>query len=463
MKDDQKDNRRLLIIVVGVIGGLLLCVGVGIALNKVLSRNSAARAATQAAATIIDLLPVEPGTPRSPAEETAAAQTLAAQPPEVQTAVAQTASMQTATAQTAAAQTLAAQGAAGQTAAAQTAAARTIIALSATPTWTRSATFTPTRTFTPFPTVTRRPSSSPTLTYTRSRTATPTPSVTLTRSATPTGTVTLLTPTVSFTVTSTATATHTATVTSTPTQTPTATATATPTRVPGACENVLFPLASGRAWVYNANIRGSPYLMEMDSRNVTDRRASVDFWNVTRSVVSSGLVSCSSGALINMPLFLFDLTLDSFLNGDVTAQYLSGLAAPSQAMFEASGWNYSWSGEYLLNGSGTAPFQGNTYTVEFNDSDLIMTCQTAGFEPVTVPAGSFPSALKVVCGYDAPATLGVGGATFTGRVMATTTQWFAPYVGMLRARVDSLSIHYVIYDLIINVTATAELQMYVFP
>ncbi len=171
------------------------------------------------------------------------------------------------------------------------------------------------------------------------------------------------------------------------------------------------------------------------------------------------------GAFGPPPLFLFDIVSSSFLDGQITTQYQSGLAAPSQAMFEASSWNLSWIGEYRLNGSGTAVFQGNTYEVTFDQADLIMSCQTAGFESVSVPAapGVFPNALKVVCNYDTPATLGLGGAVFTGRLMATTTQWFGLYTGMLRAQVDSLSLHYVIYDLFINVTANAQLQTYVFP
>ena len=495
MKEKDKDSRRLLLIIVSVVGALLLCVGLGIGVNGVLGRNSAARQATRAASTIINLLPIQPGTPLSPAQQTAAAQTLAAQPPAVQTAVAQTLAaqappaqtaaaqtasvqtavavqtgvvrtvaaqtaavqtsaaqtvtaqflasqspvVQTAAAQTAAAQTLAAAQTAvvrtivAQTAAAQTSVARTSVARTAAAQTLAALSATPTFTRTPLPTVTRIPSVTPSPTWTA------------------TGTITLTTPT------------ETETPTLTPTTTATPTDTATPTPVPGPCENVLFPLASGRAWVYNASIQGRPYVMEMDSRNVTSRRASVDFWNITRSAVSSGTVSCSDGSLINMPLFLFDITIDTFLNGDVSAQYLSGLAAPSQAILEANSWNYGWSGEYLLNGGGTAPFQGNTYSVTFANSDLIMTCQTAGFEAVTVPAGSFPSALKVGCSYDVPATVTVGGTTFIGRVMASTTQWFVPNLGMVQAQVDSAKIHYLIVDIVFTVTANTQLQTYVFP
>lgn len=479
----NKDGRRLLFIVVIVVISLFACLGIGFSVNNMISKSRDAKATAQAAATIIDLLPIEPGTPRSPAEETAAAQTLAAAPPAVQTAVAQTvvalpaaqtataqaaatqtalaiqtgvvrtamaqtAAVQTSVVQTAAAQTLAMQPPATQTAAAQTAAAQTVAAVQTAAARTSVARTAAARTAT-VQTAAAQTAAAQTLaalSATPTFTRTPLPTVTRNPSDTFTSTMTVATPT--------------GTPTRSRTYTPTNSATPTATRVPGACENVLFPLASGRYWVYDANIRSNSYVMEMDSRNVTDSRANVDFWNITRSIVSSGMVNCNSGALVNMPLFLFDMTVDSFLNGDVNAQYLGGLAAPSRAMFEDYDWNLRWIGHYWLNGSGTAPFQGNTYSVEFDGSELIMTCDTAGFEAVTVTAGSFPSALKVVCSYDTPATVGLNGAFFTGRLMATTTQWFALDVGMLRAQVDSLSIHYVIYDLIVNVTATAELQTY---
>jgi hypothetical protein len=474
----MKDNRRLLIIIISIVGSLFICVGVGIAVNGAVARNAASQEQTRAAATILDLLPIQPGTPLAPAEQTAAAQTLAAQPPEVQTAVAQTAAIYTAAAQTAAAQTLAAQGAAGQTALAQTAAAQTVIALSATPTWTRSATPTASRTYTPFPTVTRR-TPSPTHTYTPSWTVSLTPSRTRTATRTQTGTLpsptpswtasTTLTPSSTSSRTATSTPSDTGTPTSTPSLSSTATFTPTATRTPGPCENVLFPLRAGRAWIYDVAISGvttTSYEMELDVFSVISQRANLDVWSRSGSVslVSSGSVSCSNGALINMPLFLFDILVDRVLDGQVNAQYLSGVAAPSRATFETNNWNLGWDGDYLLNGSGSAVLQGNSYSVTFTDSELVMSCQTAGFETAVAPAGTFPNSLKVVCQYDAPAAVSFNGVNFTGSLIAATTQWFAPDIGLINAQIDSASLHYMgVFDITIRVQVDVGLNSITFP
>jgi hypothetical protein len=84
--------------------------------------------------------------------------------------------------------------------------------------------------------------------------------------------------------------------------------------------------------------------------------------------------------------------------------------------------------------------------------------------PTPSPAGTFPNSLKVVCDYDTPAVVSFNGTTFTGSLIATTTQWFAPDIGMINAQIDSATLHYMgIFDVSIRVRANVQLNYYVFP
>jgi hypothetical protein len=78
-------------------------------------------------------------------------------------------------------------------------------------------------------------------------------------------------------------------------------------------------------------------------------------------------------------------------------------------------------------------------------------------EPVTVPAGNFPQAIKVLHNFSLPATITLPTGGVGGSLTLYTTQWYEPYVGLLRAQVDSASLSITGQEMSISMQSTVEL------
>jgi len=298
-----------------------------------------------------------------------------------------------------------------------------------------------TSTFTVTPTI--APGATASNTFTPTATLTLRPGTTAVRTATPTATTHIAITT----------STSTSTSTRTPTPTPSATSVQSSSQP---CDNVLYPVRVGQTWLYQINAQGHSTQAVMVVAAVSGQTGKVDLFNQASGAFSESLVTCSNGAILNFPSILGFL-LFSDGTGAMNVQYVSGLLAPSQTTFENSNWNTSWSGQYRLSGQLSVPFQGQTITVIMNDSVLTLNCHTAGFEPVSVTAGSAAQALKVICSASSPVTLTVNGSNVSGTVSGQTTQWFALHTGLLKLHVDSTSFNVVGLSLPVNVAGSVEL------
>jgi hypothetical protein len=231
------------------------------------------------------------------------------------------------------------------------------------------------------------------------------------------------------------------------------------------CNNPLYPLKAGNSWSYKVTARGNSYLVDMSVPSVSGSQALVNLSNQATHLSSQAAVDCENGAIRNFPWMAASMLFNQTINGSMSAQYVSGLLAPSQPTFANNNWNLTWNGQYTLTGSGTVEFQGNKYALSLNQAPLALNCHTLGsgaaaFEPITVAAGSFPSALKVICSMQTQATLKANGYTVTGNVTGQSTQWFGPGVGLLKMQVDSANIQYLIFTAPLNVSGGLELQRY---
>jgi hypothetical protein len=70
-----------------------------------------------------------------------------------------------------------------------------------------------------------------------------------------------------------------------------------------------------------------------------------------------------------------------------------------------------------------------------------LACQTAGtgsaaFETVTVAAGTYANAVKVICSLSVQANINVNGSNYSGTFTGNTTQWFAQNVGLVKLQTD---------------------------
>jgi hypothetical protein len=116
--------------------------------------------------------------------------------------------------------------------------------------------------------------------------------------------------------------------------------------------------------------------------------------------------------------------------------------SPAYASFAEKNWIMDWQPEYETEDAAFIKNQmGGPDLNVLQASPINLSFQMDGSrEPVTVPAGNFPQAIKVSNSFSLPTsiTLPTGGAG--AKLSVNTTQWYEPYVGLVRAQVDSVSL-----------------------
>jgi len=197
---------------------------------------------------------------------------------------------------------------------------------------------------------------------------------------------------------------------------------------------------AGYEWNYQVTARSRSGEVHMKVLSVDGSQGLVAVQNQSRGLNGQTYVVCDRDIIINFPSLNAELLLGNALDGTMRADYVSGVLAPNEAAFAGNNWALAWSGRYLISGSGMVKFRGSDFNLVLNPSDITMTCQTlasgeAAFESVTVTAGTF-RALKVVCVGQGQGLGTINGSPITGWVTAQSTQWFAPYVGLVKMRSD---------------------------
>ena len=242
--------------------------------------------------------------------------------------------------------------------------------------------------------------------------------------------------------------------TSTPmaTSTPSATSTDTPTSTPvpsGPCDNPLVPLVTGSTWEYRVTGSGEPApftlkaLEQQEKGNLTIGVEIIDHKNA-RDIQEQ--VICQAGVIVNFPLYLLSMFLVDHLKGILNTYHVneSASSAPGYATFQAGDWSHAWEPQYLLEEKVFMknPLGGDDLYVPFSTQVDLFFRAEGQFESVEVPAGSYPQALVVKADYHLPVTVFQGGAGNTGSVDIYTTQWYVPFLGLVRAQVDTVTLSY---------------------
>jgi hypothetical protein len=211
----------------------------------------------------------------------------------------------------------------------------------------------------------------------------------------------------------------------------------------GPCANVLYPFIEGRQWVYEKtrlDESGSTPLRSKFSISVveiTDSRTILNSLDMATGVTTQATVDCQEGALTNIPMVLVGSILGDNLVRDIQVDYVSGVFAPRSEELEASNWNMTWEGEYVVSGVITLTADGVPVTITLNNSPMTLTWQNAGQETLTVPAGTFEDAYKVRGTIRVAASINYAGLTGIGTLTFEIAQWFTPYVGLLKTETVS--------------------------
>lgn len=241
----------------------------------------------------------------------------------------------------------------------------------------------------------------------------------------------------------------TATLVPTSTQTevpPTPTATNTP--VPsGPCDNPLMSLNVGNRWLYQStNPDGSSQrvLQVMRWDESVGLNAVITMENLATGVVDEDWVTCKQGEIEDFPLFFTSMMLDSYLDGVFNTYYESGTYSPAYAVFVENDWMYAWEARYLTE-EGMC-FRNSAFgSVCINrSSSMKLLFETEGvYESVTVPAGTFPQALKVSYTIRMPATVTTSTLATSAPLTVRTTQWYVPFLGLVKSQIDSAGLEYI--------------------
>lgn len=251
--------------------------------------------------------------------------------------------------------------------------------------------------------------------------------------------------------------------TATSTQTmppPTDTPTSTPTPVPdGPCDNPLVPLGVGNKWTYRATNQNGENLYTLESlerRDTTYAIVLVELSSQKSDETAQELVICEDGAILKLPLFVMNMLFVDALDGFLPTYQTKGVYAPAFSTFMENDWNMEWEVEHDTEDSAVIqnPSVGpDIYLLKGYPIKLLFQMDGTR-EPVTVPAGEFPMALKVHHEFGVSVSLPDG----TGRYLKFyTTQWYEPYVGLVRAQVDSASLRSGTQESFIPMQSTLEL------
>ncbi|MBE0671103.1 MAG: hypothetical protein IH588_10985 [Anaerolineales bacterium] len=235
------------------------------------------------------------------------------------------------------------------------------------------------------------------------------------------------------------------TVTATLTLAPTATITPTATPVPeGPCVSPFLPLITGNEWTYRATSRSGESLYKLRTLGRNDGRniiIMVEFADLKHEVTVVEPVVCMDGAVENFPLFVMSMHFADYLEKDFNTYHDKGIYAPSYQTFVGNDWVMDWDLDYLTESSTQLknPVDGQTLSVLQSSFIKLFFEMDGAREMVTVPVGSYPQALKVQSTFSFPVTLLLLDESVGGTLTVNTTQWYEPYVGLVRAQVDSAS------------------------
>ena len=250
--------------------------------------------------------------------------------------------------------------------------------------------------------------------------------------------------------TPTPTATLTPTNTPTPTKTLTPTNTATPTSTPvpnGPCDNPLLPLGKGNQWFYRVTTsRGESRfsLMSLGIQNGANIVALVEYSDQKNNLAITKPVICEEGAIVNYPLFVINMLFSDYLDKYISAYHESGDYAPNYQSLTQDNWVLDWQADYLTeNGAFIRNPSGETdLYIPVNTQIELSYSMDSVWELATAPAGNFPQALKITQNIALPVTLTTAGSgSGTGDILKiSTTQWYVPYIGLVRAQVSSANL-----------------------
>ena len=220
-------------------------------------------------------------------------------------------------------------------------------------------------------------------------------------------------------------------------------------------------MAAGQKWVYQTTTSNRTDILNMNVLSVNNSQGNVQVINQSTGSTKQVQIQCVGDVIRSSPFMSLDVLFGNSLDSTVTASYVSGVLAPNESAFLNNNWALAWSSQYVVSGTTSINRNGAQLSATLNNSPATLNCQTlstgeAAFETVTVAAGTF-RALKVVCSEQAQVTTNLNGVSVTGMAEGRSTQWFAPYIGLVKMQVDYAAVK--IFDISFSLLTDNNLQL----
>ena len=194
----------------------------------------------------------------------------------------------------------------------------------------------------------------------------------------------------------------------------------------GPCANILFPTAAGTTWNY-------------------------DLYGNTTTTFTRSILSADETGFTGQDVFPEDKTIHAWKWKCTHGNLLGPSIDDSPAAPGATGWPFDPSMKVatLENTGTTLPFEvhvgdGWTQTTRLEGSriengksvttslEVTRTCTAARSETITVPAGTFDG-VRIDCQIEQTIVVTPGGATRPTQFSYSTTDWYAPDVGLVKS------------------------------
>jgi hypothetical protein len=218
-----------------------------------------------------------------------------------------------------------------------------------------------------------------------------------------------------------------------------------PSPVPeGQCANPLVPLLPGYKWTYASTGTARPSRVEISVISVGSSKANLQIMDVDQETATQAAAGCVQGAIIDFPPIFFRMLLADIMNAFVSTETLYGVYVPSKDTLVKNGWVYLWNRVELAQEGVriTLPGSGGEIFTSVNREVLFITKIGSAPERVTIPAGTYPQAVRVSQVVKLPVTQLTASGSEDGELMVEFSQWYEPYVGLLKMQVENAGLSF---------------------
>jgi hypothetical protein len=184
--------------------------------------------------------------------------------------------------------------------------------------------------------------------------------------------------------------------------------------------------------------------MEITVMEVKDSRARIKILDINNDEVFDDTTICEEGAIINFPLTFISMMLSDYMSGVLNTMRVSGVYAPAyETLFENNRF-YSWDLiEMAERGVKiNPPGIPNTVYLTIYTNIAVHSELATDRESVTVPFGTFPQTIIVLQEVKIPVTMDTASGGIGGDFSMFLTQWYEPYIGLMKMQVDSAGISF---------------------